>query len=45
MNVIEISEQLELTKLKNFNWSIFKTSGLTGEGLKEAMNWIASKCQ
>ena len=43
MNVDDISKEMGLSELKHNTWSIFKTSGLTGEGLKDGMSWIASK--
>ena len=36
----EISEILKLDEIKNRDWSIFKTSALTGEGLKESLDWL-----
>lgn len=40
MNPEEISEILKLSEIKDRDWSIFKTSALTGEGLKEALDWL-----
>uniref|UniRef100_A0A6B2LLA0 Uncharacterized protein n=1 Tax=Arcella intermedia TaxID=1963864 RepID=A0A6B2LLA0_9EUKA len=37
----KISEALALSKIKNRPWAIFKTSALTGEGLKEGLEWLA----
>ena len=45
MSVEEISKEMGLSELKHNTWAIFKTSGLTGDGLKEGMSWIASKCK
>ena len=36
----EISDILKLDEIKERDWSIFKTSALTGEGLKEALDWL-----
>ena len=36
----EISEILKLSEIKNRDWSIFKTSAIKGEGLKEAFSWL-----
>lgn len=40
-----ISEQLGLTLLKDQTWAIFKTSAITGEGLKEGLEWVARTIQ
>ncbi|ELP93904.1 ADP-ribosylation factor, arf, putative [Entamoeba invadens IP1] len=45
MPVEEIATVLKLTEMKDVTWSIFKTSGITGEGIMEGMSWIASKCK
>lgn len=34
-----ITEALELHKIKNRQWSIFKTSAIKGEGLFEGLDW------
>lgn len=34
-----VTEALELHKIKNRQWSIFKTSALKGEGLFEGLDW------
>ena len=39
----EISEILKLSDIKNRSWSIYKTSAVTGEGLKEGMEWMAKE--
>lgn len=36
----EISEILKLDEIKERDWAIFKTSALTGDGLKEALDWL-----
>ncbi|KAI9205696.1 ADP-ribosylation factor-like protein [Polychytrium aggregatum] len=41
-SVAEISEHLALTDLKNRTWTILKCSAKTGEGLTEAMEWLAN---
>mgnify|MGYP003592826655 CR=1 FL=1 len=41
MNAEEISDALKLSELKDREWGIYKTSALTGEGLKEAFSWLA----
>ncbi|EKE42452.1 hypothetical protein ENUP19_0051G0013 [Entamoeba nuttalli] len=45
MSVEEITEKMKLSEIQNVTWSIFETSGVTGEGLKEGMEWIASHCK
>ena len=37
----EISEILGLSTLKTRQWSIYKTSAVSGEGIKESMTWLA----
>ena len=34
-----VSEALELHKIKNRQWAIFKTCAIKGEGLFEGMDW------
>jgi len=34
-----ITEALELHKIKNRQWAIFKTSATKGEGLFEGLDW------
>lgn len=34
-----VTEALELHKIKNRQWSIFKTSAIKGEGLFEGLDW------
>ncbi|KAM0020992.1 putative small GTPase superfamily, ARF/SAR type, P-loop containing nucleoside triphosphate hydrolase [Helianthus debilis subsp. tardiflorus] len=36
-----VTESLELHKIKNRQWSIFKTSAIKGEGLFEGLDWYA----
>ncbi|CAB4031111.1 ADP-ribosylation factor 1, partial [Paramuricea clavata] len=42
MSATEVSTALGLSALKSRTWSIFKTSALKGEGLEEAMEWLAT---
>lgn len=39
----EISELLKLGDIKDRSWAIFKTSAVSGEGLKEGMAWLAKE--
>lgn len=39
----EISEEFGLTKIKDHEWHIQPCCGLTGQGLSEGLDWIASK--
>jgi len=34
-----VTEALELHKIKNRQWAIFKTSAIKGEGLFEGLDW------
>lgn len=40
-NEDEISELLGLSTIKTRMWSIYKTSAVTGQGIDEAMTWLA----
>ena len=40
MSPDEISEILKLDEIKDRDWAIFKTSAMTGEGLKDALDWL-----
>lgn len=37
-----MTEALELHKIKNRQWAIFKTSALKGEGLFEGLDWYVN---
>ncbi|KAL9267685.1 ADP-ribosylation factor 3-like protein [Drosera capensis] len=37
-----VTEALELHKIKNRQWSIFKTSAIKGEGLFEGLDWLSN---
>ncbi|PVU96435.1 hypothetical protein BB561_001167 [Smittium simulii] len=39
MTAAEISESLGLTRLKNRQWAIYRTSAIKGEGLSEGLDW------
>ncbi|RVW20305.1 ADP-ribosylation factor 1 [Vitis vinifera] len=40
-----VTEALELHKIKNRQWAIFKTSAIKGEGLFEGLDWeMERKC-
>lgn len=41
MSVTEVSEFMGLTNLKR-NWTIFKCSAKTGEGLTEGLDWLVN---
>ena len=43
MSVAEITEKLDLHKLKKREWFIQGSSGLTGYGLQEGLNWGVEK--
>ena len=40
LNPDEISILLKLSEIADRNWAIFKTSSFSGEGLKEAFEWL-----
>ncbi|CAI0376554.1 unnamed protein product [Linum tenue] len=37
-----VTEALELHKIKNRQWSIFKTCAVKGEGLYEGLDWLSN---
>ncbi|KAJ6382133.1 hypothetical protein OIU77_030732 [Salix suchowensis] len=37
-----VTEALELHKIKNRQWTIFKTSAIKGEGLFEGLDWLSN---
>lgn len=41
MSVEEVSEKLNLSKIKNRTWTIFKTSALNGTGINEGLEWLS----
>jgi len=43
MTATEISQQLSLQNLRKHQWQIQACCGLTGEGLYQGLEWIASK--
>ena len=45
MTVAEISEAFKLTDLRNRQWTIFKCSAHTGEGLTESLDWLVNCVQ
>lgn len=42
MEISEITSILQLSELENRDWSIFKTSAVTGEGLGQAFDWLVA---
>lgn len=45
MTVAEVHQALGLEALKNRTFQIFKTSATKGEGLDQAMDWLANALQ
>jgi ADP-ribosylation factor-like protein 1 len=45
MTVTEVSTALNLTDMKNRQWTIFKCSAQTGEGLTESLDWLVNTVQ
>lgn len=41
MSVAQVASALGLTSIKNRNYQVFKTSAVRGDGLTEAMDWLA----
>ncbi|KAJ0923053.1 putative small GTP-binding protein [Helianthus annuus] len=42
MNVVEVTEKLDLHSLRLYHWYIQSASATTGEGLYEGMNWLSN---
>jgi ADP-ribosylation factor-like protein 1 len=42
MSVMDVSNALGLSLLKERTWTIFKCSAVTGEGLTEGMDWLVN---
>ncbi|XP_052198446.1 ADP-ribosylation factor 1-like [Diospyros lotus] len=40
-----MTEALELHKIKNHQWAIFRTSAIKGEGLFEGLDWLSNTLQ
>ena len=40
LNEGDIGNALGLNSIKDRPWSIYKTSAVTGTGLKESLNWL-----
>ena len=38
---LQVSEMLDVRRIKDKSWNIFSTDGLTGEGLWDALDWLA----
>eukprot|EP01004_Peranema_trichophorum_P008911 NODE_7659_length_754_cov_28.954041_g7045_i0.p1 GENE.NODE_7659_length_754_cov_28.954041_g7045_i0~~NODE_7659_length_754_cov_28.954041_g7045_i0.p1 ORF type:complete len:180 (-),score=20.11 NODE_7659_length_754_cov_28.954041_g7045_i0:151-690(-) len=42
LSVADVSEHLGLSNIKNRQWSIQKTSAVTGEGLYDGLDWLTN---
>ncbi|XP_054806383.1 ADP-ribosylation factor 1 [Prosopis cineraria] len=42
LDAAAVTEALELHKIKNRQWSIFKASAMKGEGLFEGLDWLSN---
>lgn len=45
MSAADISAKLNLTSLKNRQWTIYKCSAKTGDGLTEGLDWLVNVIQ
>ena len=43
MSITQLTEALDLTNIKNRQWSIFGTSALTGSGINEGLDWLCNE--
>lgn len=43
MSAADISEKLKLTDFKDRQWTIFKCSAKTGDGLTEGLDWLVNQ--
>lgn len=41
-SVEQVSSKLGLSKIKNRQWTIFKTSAIKGTGIKEGLEWLVT---
>ena len=41
----EVSEKLQLAKLKGRAWAIYKASAVKGEGLEPGLDWLVTTIQ
>ena len=41
MNCIEITDKLRLPRLSKVNWHIQASCAVTGDGLREGLDWLA----
>ena len=41
-NVIQISESMGLSEIKNRQWAIFKTIAKSGKGVDDAFKWLVN---
>lgn len=42
LSAAEITERLDLTSLRDRQWTIFKCSAKTGDGLTEGLDWLVN---
>ncbi|KAG4304156.1 hypothetical protein PORY_002520 [Pneumocystis oryctolagi] len=42
LTAAEISEKLDLTEMRERNWTVISTSAVTGEGLIEGLDWLVN---
>jgi ADP-ribosylation factor-like protein 1 len=45
MSVTEVANSLGLSSIKNRKYQVFKTSAIKGDGLDDAMEWLATTLQ
>ena len=42
MSVTDVMESLQLSEIKDHEWSILPSCSLTGQGLEEAVDWFVA---
>ena len=45
MTPAEVTEMMDLPKLRNRNWYVQSTVGTTGEGLYQGLDWLTEKLE
>jgi ADP-ribosylation factor-like protein 5B len=44
MTVLELTDALQLHAVKGKQWHVQPSCALTGEGLKEGLDWVCARC-
>ena len=44
MSVLELTDALQLHAVKGKQWHVQPSCALTGEGLREGLDWVCARC-